>query len=311
MQLRAAREERGAQVIVTPAVAVVPLAAGDDLERARPPLVELHRMGDRLRLADQLSGLAEQLDDPLLRLLHGLAREVGVASARRTVDVAPPFGVRRDDAAVAPDDVAQRQLELAPPHDVGGVTEGADHRDARSLVRVGEVVRDDGHRHAEERGAHRVAEPVRVAGVVRVRDQRDARGEELGPGGLDHQVRLPVGAVERERVVRAGQLAVLELGLSDRGAVVDVPERGRLRRVRLAARQHAQECALRRPARHLADRRVRQLPVDREPEPAPELLELLLVLDHEPVAQLDEPLPRDRDLAVARLLRRGEVGLHR
>ena len=52
-------------------------------------------------------------------------------------------------------------------------------------------------------------------------------------------------------------------------------------------------------ARDLADRRVGHLPVDGEAEPPPQLLELLLVLDHEAVAQLDEPLTRDRDLAVA------------
>ena len=52
-------------------------------------------------------------------------------------------------------------------------------------------------------------------------------------------------------------------------------------------------------AARLADRRVRHRPVDREPEPAPQLLELLLVLDHEPLAELDEVRPRDRDRAAS------------
>ena len=58
-------------------------------------------------------------------------------------------------------------------------------------------------------------------------------------------VGVAVDAAEADRVVRARQLAVLELGLRDRRAEVDVPERGRLRLVRLAPREHAQERTLR------------------------------------------------------------------
>ena len=57
------------------------------------------------------------------------------------------------------------------------------------------------------------------------------------PGG-----RLEVGRrLEREAVVRAGPLAVLELGLRHGGAEGDVPQRRRLGLVRLAARELAQE----------------------------------------------------------------------
>ena len=40
-----------------------PLAAGDDLERTIALLVELHRVGDRARVAEQVAGLAQHLDD--------------------------------------------------------------------------------------------------------------------------------------------------------------------------------------------------------------------------------------------------------
>ena len=43
----------------------------------------------------------------------------------------------------------------------------------------------DRHLDAEQRRAHRRAEQRLVALVVGVGDQRDARGEQLGPGGLD------------------------------------------------------------------------------------------------------------------------------
>ena len=128
--------------------------------------------------------------------------------------------------------------------------------------------------------------------VVGVRHQRDARRDQLGAGGLDDDVGVAVGAVEADRVVRAGQLAVLELGLRDRGAEVDVPQRRRLGLVRLAAGEVAEERPLRRPLRVVADRRVGQRPVDRQPGGPPQLLERLLVLGGEPLAQLDEVAPR-------------------
>ncbi len=172
-------------------------------------------------------------------------------------------------------------------------------------------MRDDRHGHAEQRRADRVTEAVAVALVLGMRDERDARREQLRPGGLDDDVGRAVGAVEGEGVVGPGHLAVLELGLRDRGAVVDVPERGRLGGVRLPPGEHAQEAALGRTSGDLADRRVRHPPVDRQPEAPPQLLELLLVLDDEGVAQLDEALARDRDLPVTWLLGRGEVGFDR
>jgi hypothetical protein len=52
---------------------------------------------------------------------------------------------------VAGDDRAGRQLQLAPPDDVGEVTEGAAHGDAGALVRLGGRVRQHRHLDAEQR----------------------------------------------------------------------------------------------------------------------------------------------------------------
>src|SRR6201999_1078511 len=46
-----------------------PLAARDDLPRPLALLEELDRTRDLRRLADELAGLAEQLEDPLARLI--------------------------------------------------------------------------------------------------------------------------------------------------------------------------------------------------------------------------------------------------
>ena len=56
VELLAAGEEGLAAVLVAPAVADVPLAAGDDLQRPAAALVELHRVGDRAGLAVQVAG---------------------------------------------------------------------------------------------------------------------------------------------------------------------------------------------------------------------------------------------------------------
>ena len=64
--------------------------------------------------------------------------------------------------------------------------------------------------------------------------------------------------------------------------------------------QQAEERELRHALGPPADRRVGHRPVDRQAQVLPEMLERLLVLGRQPVAELDEIRPRDRD----RLLRR-------
>ena len=218
-------EERLAQVRLAAAVAEVPLPRRDDLERARAALVELHRVRDRLRLARPA------------RPSRSAARRSAPAPASRSCPRARRSGRRASGPAL--------------PHSGGSATS----RPSRPItLRVGScssrhhttsvvspkvqiiampepfsgsasVVREHRHRHAEQRRRHRGAEPVPVALVVRVRDQRHARRDQLGARGLDDDVGRAVDAVERDRVIRAGQLAVLQLRLRDRGAVVDVPER--------------------------------------------------------------------------------------
>ena len=94
-------------------------------------------------------------------------------------------GVSRLQPAVAADHRADRQLELAPPLDVGEVAERAAHRDAGALVRLGEVMGEDRDLHAEDRARHGAAEQRLVALVVRVGDQRDHRRDQLRPRRLD------------------------------------------------------------------------------------------------------------------------------
>ena len=147
------------------------------------------------------------------------------------------------EAAVEPEDGADGQPELTPPCDVREVTERADHRDPGPLLGIGKLVGENWHLDAEERRRHGRPEEVLVPLVVGIRDERDARRDELGPRGLDDH-RVSVGSVELHGVVRTSDLAVFELSLGHGGAEVHVPQRRRLRLISLAAREVAQECPL-------------------------------------------------------------------
>jgi hypothetical protein len=89
----------------------------------------------------------------------------------------------------------------------------------------------------EQRRANCTSDELRETGVRRMDDDRDASRQELGASRVDEQVVSPADAVERQAMVEAVALAVFELGLGDRGAEVDIPERRRLRVVRLSSRE--------------------------------------------------------------------------
>ena len=259
------------------------------------------------------SGLREQLDDAGLCLLDGLAGQLVVGGLGPGMVGRLPAGLApgdRSQAAVALDDGADGQRQLAPPRDVGGVAERADHRHARALLGVGQRVGDDRDGRAEQRRDDRLAEHRLVALVVGVGDDGHAGGQQLRPRRVDQE--RAVGAAEHELVVRPGDLAVVELGLGDRRAHVDVPQRRRLAavgEVALRTRRRNPRCDVR--VGLGADRRVGVVPVDRQADGGPELVVLRLELRHDLLAQLDEVRPADRDGAGLRvdLLGRPEVGV--
>ncbi len=305
-QLRAA----GQELVAVLDRADEPLAAGDDLERPVALLVELHRVADRARLAEQVARFLQQLHDPLAGALGPAPGQAGIGLPRPLRVLRLPARLapaHREQPPVAADDRPHRQLQLPPPEHVGDVAEGADHGDAGALLRVGQLVRMDRQANAEERRDRLAAEERPVALVARVGDQGDAGRDQLGAGGVDLDAAL--GMAEADAVVGAADLAILDLGLGHRRVVVDVPEGGRLHLVGEIPGQQAQEGALRHPPRHLADGGVGQRPVDRQPEPAPEILEGLLVDLGQLEAEVDEVAARHREQLPARLLRRLELGV--
>ena len=113
----------------------------------------------------------------------------------------------------------------------------------------------------------------------------------------------PVGVDpgEPDAVVGAGPLTVLQLGLGDRGAEVHVPERGGGALDHLASGRQAQEAPLGHPLGPVRDGGIGVRPVHRQAQHPPEVLEDLLVLGGELVAQGHEVGAGDRDGLLGRL----------
>jgi hypothetical protein len=179
-------------------------------------------------------------------------------------------------------------------------------------------VREDRHLDVEYGGPHGGSEQRLVSLVLGMRDECDARREKLGASGLDVHVAGAVALVECHAVVRGRLVAILELGLGDGGAEVDVPQRRGEGLVRLTALEVAQESELAGPDRVVRDRAVGLGPVDAEAELTEELLERHFVLHGERLAQLDEVAAAHRNLVggaarlvVAPLVGRREVGVVR
>ncbi len=301
LQFAASGEERLAAVEGSH----IPLRGRDDLERAPAPLVVLDRMGDRTRLTEQVAGLAQELHDPRLGTLDRQALDLRVARVRSPGVDGLPTGRSewcRSQAAIPSYHRARRQSEVAPPGHVRQVAERADHRDARPLVRLCELVGENWDGYAEQRGQHFGTEQALVALIGRMGDERDTGRHQLRSSRLDLDGMAVIrGPHEAEPMVEARVLFVDQLGLGNRGLEVDVPQRRSLLPVGLIACQEAEETALRSSPRYLADRRVVLGPVDRGSELAEQPLKGLLVLSYEDVAQLDEVRARYRDRTCALL----------
>ena len=295
VQLVAALDEFGVELLVGAAVLQIPLAGSDDFERLVALLVEVRHTSGGLRLAVHITGFTQVVDDDLAGGEGGFA--LGLLEDRTALRVLDPIRHAHDDAAVALDDRAGRQLQVTPPFDVGHIAEGAAHRDARALVHLRRRMRENRHLDLEQRRVDILAEILLIAIVVRVGDQRAARGEQFRTGGFDVN-RRAIFETERDLVIEAGIFAAFQLSLGDCGLEGHVPQARSVLLIGLAAGEIAQEGFLGDALRMLADRVVGLRPIDRQAERTPQLLELLLVFLGETLAQFDEVLAADRHLVL-------------
>ena len=205
-------------------------------------------------------------------------------TVRPAISVQGPFGgdaLRRvlDDAAVTADDRAHRQPELAPPDDVGGVTERADHRDARPLLGIGELVCDDRDLDVEQRRAHGACR--RAACSARRRDGRRARRTRRS--ARDGSSRCRPARRRRCGGTPMRWYAPGRSRSSSSACATDVLKStshsvGRLGEMGVPSRSSREERSLRGAPSLRADRRVGLAPVDREAHAGPQLEVRLLEL---------------------------------
>ena len=166
---------------------------------------------------------------------------------------------------------------------------------------------EDRHPDAEQRGRDEGAEQRLVSLIVGMGHQGHACREQLRTGRLDLHAAVGAHQWKAEAVVGARALAVLELRLTDGGPEVDVPQGGGRALDDLASHRQPEEATLGHPLGPLADGGIRVGPVDGESKCPPQVLEHLLVLQGELVAQGHEVGPGDGDRVLVGLCRRHEV----
>ena len=168
-----------------------PLAARDDLERAVALLVELHGVRDRPRLADQIAGLSQLLDDLRRAPWRPTDRVSCVvvalrARARRPTPSPALPHVHRPQRAVGLNDrrapagsarATSVTSVMSPNVQIIG--------DAAALRGIGQRVRLHRHAHAEERRRHLVPNSGWYRSSSGCATERHAGGNQLGPRRLD------------------------------------------------------------------------------------------------------------------------------
>ena len=137
MKFFTALEQCFAQWKIASTVTQIPLTAGENFEGAIALFEELHRVSDGLWFAIELVGVAQHVNNANLGLLDCLAGKFAVSGNGALACSDDPFRRLGLDATVDADNRASFELEFTPPNDVGEITERTNHRDARSLFRIG------------------------------------------------------------------------------------------------------------------------------------------------------------------------------
>ena len=186
-----------------------PLPAGHDLERAITLLVELDRVRDRARLADEIARLLEELHDPCARLRRRQVRQLIVGSlSRRGIARFPARRSprHRTEGTVRLNDGSHRQFEFAPPRDVCDVAEGtiiamplpfSGSASGWALTGTGTL----------NRGVHDLgSKQWLIARVVGVSDEGDACRNQFRSGRIDLD-EGQVGSREPDAMIGSGLFA--------------------------------------------------------------------------------------------------------
>jgi hypothetical protein len=142
---------------------------------------------DRPRVADEIARRAQLIHDGGSRLGRGQSGQRCVERARPSASVDSQPGVPHCTGRSVPSAwITARTGRLSSRHHVTSVTSPKVQIIAMPLPsRVGKRVGHDRHPHAEERGRDVMAEQRLVARIVRMRDERHACRNQLGPRRFD------------------------------------------------------------------------------------------------------------------------------
>src|SRR5215471_8691520 len=250
-----------------------PLSSRNEFERPVAFLIELYRVLNWLWRVDQrrpafvrgAMSISQKFGNRLLgcldcfpgKLLIKPVRGPGVA---RFPTLAPEL--YREQTAIPPQDLPERQFLLTPPFHVSGIAESANHQDSGALFRLHHVARKDRDRNTEQRRNRVLAEKAAIPGIVGMGRHADAGWKQLGPGRCYYEGIATLDA-ESQIVKCTGQRAVFDLSLSDGRLKIHVPHSRGIEVVDVALLVEVYEASLSDRAAHFINRRVLLAPVDR------------------------------------------------
>ena len=146
-----------------------PLARRNELEGLFPFFEELDGMFDRLGFSGQSSGGAELLHDELFGLLNVSPGEGGIGLVGCGCIAGFPSLRSKFDGhktAIPADHLPERKALLAPPENVCGIAEGADHQNAGALLGIHLPAGKYRHGNVENRRDGMFSEEMLKASVV-------------------------------------------------------------------------------------------------------------------------------------------------
>jgi hypothetical protein len=78
-----------------------------------------------------------------------------------------------NESTIFPDNLPQRQIELAPPLHIGSIAKGADHENASAFFDARAPIRKDRHRHPKERRNGAFTKEWLISGIFRMGNNSD------------------------------------------------------------------------------------------------------------------------------------------
>src|SRR5215472_15622312 len=226
-------------------------------------------------------GIAKQVNDNAARLPDGLLGNPRIIGIGRFGINRPPVFTPENDwhqPAIAPHDLAKTQLSFTPPVQVGGIAEGTDHQDARTLFGIYEFGWKDWYAYAEKRCDGMTTEQVAIACVIGMGGYTDAGSKQFRTSSRNCEGLSAVLYAKADAMEGPQDLTIFHLRLGYGRLKIDIPHHRRFHVVDVALMPEVDEAVLRSGTAAAVDGRVLKSPIYRQADARPKPLECLLVL---------------------------------